>query len=161
MVKVKVIEKLPRNPKTNPKPNPKPNRGEFSGGAIVWLPPNPKTNPHLGPNRNPNWGQYSSGGGGQLSGYQYFFTSIALLTLLMKPLYVFRNRYWFFWSLKVNTKISNYYLKFKPSSRAIINCKIWLPFLKFWNYSYNTEHKYGTSDNFGKKWAMSGKNRQM
>ena len=110
---------MPPNPKTNPKPNPNPNRGgQFPSGPIAWLTFNPKTNPHLEPNPNLNWGTIFLRG--QLSGYQYFFTSIALLILLMKPLYVFRNRYWFFWSLKVNTKISNYYLKFKPYPRATI-----------------------------------------
>ena len=65
---------------------------QFSSGPIVWLPPNPKTKSHFGPNPNPRpkpgWGAIFLGG--QLSRYQNFFTSIALLILLMKPLYVFR-----------------------------------------------------------------------
>ena len=116
--------------------------GNFLRDQLSGCPPTLKLTLTLAqtPTPDANLGGGGNFLGGQLSRYQNFFTSIALLILLMKPLYVFRNRYWFFWSLKVNTKTSTYYLKSKPQSRATINCKSCLCFLKFWNYSYYTEY---------------------
>ena len=96
------------------------------GNCLVT--PQPKTNPHLGPNHNLNWAAIFLGG--KLSGYQYFLTSTALLILIMKRLYVFRNWYWLFWSLKINTKISKLLFKIQTIVKSYHKQQELLAFLK-------------------------------